>query len=101
VTFREFSRRVGENVRRARWAAGMTQEDLAAAALTLRVLSQLEGGLGNPTLRTLFTLAKKLNVRVAEFIDVEPVAPGREPLVSRELRPPKRGRKPKMRRISR
>jgi transcriptional regulator with XRE-family HTH domain len=79
----------------------MTQEDLAAAALTLRVLSQLEGGKGNPTLRTLFMLARKLNVRVAEFIDVEPVEAGREPLGVRELRPPKRGRKPKVSRPAR
>jgi transcriptional regulator with XRE-family HTH domain len=76
----------------------MTQEDLAAATLTLRVLSELEHGHANPTLRTLFMLAKKLNVRVAEFIDVEQVEPGREPLATRELRPPKRGRKPKARR---
>jgi transcriptional regulator with XRE-family HTH domain len=33
-----------------------------------RSSQELERGQGNPTLRTLFMLARKLNVRVAEFI---------------------------------
>ena len=95
MNFRDFARRVGGRVRQARWAAGLTQEDLAAATLTLRLLSQLESGKGNPTLRTLFLLAKKLDVRVTELVDLGEVDGERVPLEARELRPPKRGRKPK------
>jgi transcriptional regulator with XRE-family HTH domain len=96
VTFREFARRVGANVRRARYAAALTQEDAADRTLTLRVFSQLEGGRGNPTLRALFALAKRLDVSVAELVAVvEDAESDRVPLDARELRPPKRGRKPK------
>jgi transcriptional regulator with XRE-family HTH domain len=70
---------------------------LAAATLTLRLLSQLESGKGNPTLRTLFLLAKKLDVRVTELVDLGDVDGDRVPLEARALRPPKRGRKPKAR----
>ena len=102
VTFREFARRVGANVRRARYAGALTQEDAAERTLTLRVFSQLELGHGNPTLRTLFALAKRLDVSVAELVAVvEDDKDGRVPLEARELYPPKRGRKARPTRRSR
>ena len=101
MDFDRFSKRVGVKVRQARWASGMTQVDLAASALTFRLLSGLERGTGNPTLRTLFLLARKLNVSVKELVDVEGDAPNREPLAKRRLSPPKPGPKPRKKRISR
>ena len=101
MDFDRFSNRVGAKVRQARWASNMTQQDLAAAALTFRLLSALERGTGNPTLRTLFTLARKLNVSVKELVDVEGDPPNREPLAKRKLVPPRPGPKPRKKRISR
>jgi transcriptional regulator with XRE-family HTH domain len=98
VEFSAFVRRVGANVRRARWAAGMTQEQVAAAVLTFRLLAELERGRGNPTLRTLFLLAQKLRVSVKDLVDLD--AAGRLALTARKLVPPKRGRKPKPRRMA-
>jgi transcriptional regulator with XRE-family HTH domain len=97
VEFGTFSRRVGANVRRARWAAGMTQEEVAAKALTLRILSELERGRGNPTLFTLFSLARVLRVPVRDLIDVGDAPRGVAPLAERKAVSPKRGRKPKPR----
>lgn len=94
-----FLARVGANVRRARWATAQTQEQVAAAVLTFRLLAELERGRGNPTLKTLFFLAKQLDVTVSELVDVEPARPGRIPLKKRKLTPAKRGRKQKPRRL--
>jgi transcriptional regulator with XRE-family HTH domain len=101
VDFDRFTRRVGVKIRQARWASGMTQVDLAASALTFRLLSALERGTGNPTLRTLFALAKELNVSVKELVDVEGDSSNREPLPKRKLSPPKPGPKPRKKRIAR
>ena len=101
MDFDRFRKRVGAKVRQARWAANLTQQDLAAATLTLRLLSALEGGRGNPTLHTLFSLARSLDVSVKELVDVEADSPNREPLTKRRLRPPRPGPKPRKRRIAR
>ncbi len=100
MAFTTFLRRVGNNLRRARWAAQKTQEEVAAAALTFRLLAELERGHGNPTLKTLFQLARALDVTVAELVDVQATRPGRIPLKDRKLEPPKRGRKPKPKRLA-
>jgi transcriptional regulator with XRE-family HTH domain len=97
VDFDRFTKRVGANVRRARWAAEMTQQDLASETLTLRLLSALERGRGNPTLHTLFVLARTMKVSVADIVAVEGES-AREPLLVRTVSAPKRGRKPKKRR---
>ena len=95
MDFATFVRRVGANLRRARWAAGKTQEDVAAAALTFRLLGALERGQGNPTLRSLFLLAQALDVTVADLVDVEPQRRRPVPLKDTKVSPPKRGRKPR------
>jgi transcriptional regulator with XRE-family HTH domain len=77
----------------------MSQEALAADVLTFRLVAELERGHGNPTLRTLFTLCRKLDVSVSELFDVEPGRPGRIPLLERNANPPKPGRKNKPRRL--
>jgi len=92
VDFAAFTRRVGANVRRARWATGKTQIDLAAV-LTPRLVGELERGAGNPTLHTLFLLAEELQVAVSDLVDVGPKAKLRSR--ERTLSAPKRGRKPK------
>jgi transcriptional regulator with XRE-family HTH domain len=52
---------VGENVRRLRLAAHMTQEQLAErSGLSQQYLSDLERGLRNPTVVTLWELSQAL-----------------------------------------
>jgi transcriptional regulator with XRE-family HTH domain len=76
VDFKAYKKRVGANVRKARWIAGQTQEETATDVLTFRLLGVLERGGGNPTLQTLFLLAKRLGVSVRDLVEVG----GEEPL---------------------
>jgi transcriptional regulator with XRE-family HTH domain len=95
VDFGRFIRRLGRNVRRARWRTGLTQEGAASAAgLTVRVLAELERGHGNPTSRTLFSIAETLRTTVADL-----TATGKEDPLPEAIEAPKRGRKPKPRRF--
>jgi transcriptional regulator with XRE-family HTH domain len=92
-----YLRRVGENLRRARWAAGLTQENVAAGRITYRYYQELERGLHNPTLRTLHALAKHLNTTIAALCEVDRAATGRaiDRMAEYGLEAPKRGRKPR------
>lgn len=94
MDFATFVRSVGANLRRARWAKGKTQIDLAAV-LTPRLVGELERGVGNPTLHTLFLLAEELDVPVSDLVDVGPKARLRHS--ERALTAPPPGRKPKAR----
>jgi transcriptional regulator with XRE-family HTH domain len=78
----------------------MTQEEVAAAVLTFRLLAELERGRGNPTRHTLFMLAQKLHVSVKDLVDVGDGPRAAVPLAERPAVPPKRGRKPKPRRLT-
>jgi XRE family aerobic/anaerobic benzoate catabolism transcriptional regulator len=90
VNFEDFARRFGQNVRRARWSAGLTLEALAAKTISFRLLGEIERGRGNPTLGTIFTLARALGVAPHELLAPESKS---KPTPT----PPKRGRKPKVR----
>ena len=93
MRFDAFTKRLGENVRRARWAARMTQEELAAKTMTYRLLGELERGRANPTLITLHALARALKVRISDLVDVEPTDAAYVPIGEREAVEPKRGRR--------
>jgi len=97
VDFDGFLRRLGTNVQRARWAAGLSQEQVAARGLTYRYYQEIERGQKNTTVQTLFTIARILDVTVAALVEVDPAATARsrERLGSSKLKPPPRGRKPK------
>jgi transcriptional regulator with XRE-family HTH domain len=99
MDFGTFVRRVGARVRRARWAEGLTQEQVAAAVLTFRLLAELERGRGNPTLRTLFKLAQRLRLPVKDLVDVGDAPRGAVPFAERTAVAPKPGRKAKPRRL--
>lgn len=85
-----FRKRVGRNVRVARWEAGLTLEELAAKTMTFRLLGELERGRGNPTLETLYNLARALDVRPSDLLLTVAQA-------ASKASPPKRGRKPALR----
>lgn len=69
---------IGQNLKRIRIAAGMSQAELAFAAEFNRTfVSSIERGLSNPSLLTLATLAHVLKVTVPELVTgVEPCPPG-------------------------
>jgi transcriptional regulator with XRE-family HTH domain len=102
VTFEQYQRALGRRIRTARWVLGWTQEDAAAKTkLTFRYFAELERGRANPTMATLFDLARAFGRRVVEFVDVEgPPERGHITLADAEAsaEPPPRGRKPRPRR---
>ncbi|WP_170228851.1 helix-turn-helix domain-containing protein [Polyangium fumosum] len=101
MDFDRFIKAVGENVRKARWRAQLTQEEASADVLTFRLLGELERGDGNPSLRTLFLLAERLGVSVRDLVEVGDEPPLEVQLRDLQVDPPKRGRKPKRRPTSR
>ncbi|WP_437309610.1 helix-turn-helix domain-containing protein [Sorangium sp. So ce388] len=86
---------VGENVRKARWKAGLTQEQAASGVVAFRILTEIERGAANPTLQTLFLLARKLGVSVKDLVETGGEQPLERPLRELDVASPKRGRKPK------
>jgi transcriptional regulator with XRE-family HTH domain len=95
-------RRVGENLRKARWLVGLTQEETASRVkTTVAYYKLLERGATNPTVATLHRLATKLDVAMSELVDVgDRPAPQRR-LSEIQAQAPKRGPKPKQRRRDR
>lgn len=85
----DMRRLVGRNFKRIRLEKGLTQESLAEiSGFTQQYLSDLERGLRNPTVVTIFELAQALGVE-----HVALVAPDQEPLASRKPSAAKRARK--------
>ena len=69
----DMRRIVGENVRRARLAAGLTQEQLAEhSGFSQQYLSGLERGKRNPTIVSLYELAIALGVSHVELVSARP-----------------------------
>lgn len=66
----DMRRLVGENVRRARIAAGLTQEELSErCGFSQQYLSGLERGRRNPTIVTLYELAQALGVSHIRLVE--------------------------------
>lgn len=65
----------GENLRRCRSRAGLTQEACAELAeISAKYMGALERGEQAPTLRVMVRLAKALNVQVAELLSLAEMA---------------------------
>lgn len=63
---------IGENVREARQQRGWSLRKLAAEAdVSASLISQIENGRANPSVRTLYSLAEALDLPVAEFIPAD------------------------------
>ena len=81
----DMRRLVGKNVRRFRLAKGLTQEELSAkSGFTQQYISDLERGLRNPTVVTLYELAQALEVDHLDLISVITVPSG--PIRTAKLR---------------
>ena len=60
---------LGEKVRQLRLGLGMTQKDLAGDRITRNMLSQIESGAAQPSMKTLQYLAERLGVSAASLMD--------------------------------
>ncbi len=74
----------------------MTQAQVAAKAVSFRYLGEIERGQRNPSVETIFVLARILGVTPAYLLDVEPEATARAhaKMASATIEAPRRGRKP-------
>ena len=71
---------MGEELRKARERAGLTQEQLAfQASLSRPYISQLERNLKSPTVDTLFRICDALDVSAVEMIKRVDAARKRKP----------------------
>jgi transcriptional regulator with XRE-family HTH domain len=69
----DMRRLVGRNVRRLRGELGLTQEAFAVrSGFSQQYVSDLERGLRNPTVVTLFELSQALGVAPADLVTPEP-----------------------------
>lgn len=69
----DMRRIVGTNVRKARLAAGLTQEQLAErSGFSQQYLSGLEQGRRNPTIVSIYELAAALNVSHVDLVSGGP-----------------------------
>jgi transcriptional regulator with XRE-family HTH domain len=65
----DMRRLVGRNVRRARTKAGLTQEQFSErSGFTQQYISDLERGRRNPTIVTLYELARALGVEHVDLV---------------------------------
>ncbi|MFD8710419.1 helix-turn-helix domain-containing protein [Streptomyces anulatus] len=70
-------RAIGDNVRAARTAAGLTQEGLAGrAGLDRKTVNRLEQGVNSPLLDHLLVIADALGVPLSDLVREGPPAPG-------------------------
>ena len=68
----DMRRLVGGNVRRVRLARGLTQEEFAErSGFSQQYISDLERGLRNPTIVSLYELAQALGVSHVELVAPE------------------------------
>lgn len=100
MDFATFSKRLGANIRKARWLKGWTQGDVAAQGISYRYYQEVERGQRNPSLRMLFELAEILDVTVADLTNVTGARPADPPLTARKATAPKRGKPRKKRRAN-
>ena len=95
MDFAVLMKKVGDNIRTARWLAGWTQQDVASCGISYRYYQELERGQRNPTLRTLTEIADILGVNVADLVDVPGARVSKPPLSARKAKQPRRGRRPR------
>jgi transcriptional regulator with XRE-family HTH domain len=68
------ARKIGERLRTARLAAGMTQTQLAEPRYTKAYVSALENGLSRPSMAALTHFAQRLDIPASRLINDEPAA---------------------------
>src|SRR5512140_3775476 len=66
--------KIGARLRRARLAAGLTQQELAEGRYTKAYVSALENGLSRPSMAALQFFAQRLGMAPGQLINDEPPA---------------------------
>lgn len=62
--------KIGQSIRYLRQKEGISQEELAFRAnLNLNSISTLERGLNNVKIKTLYSIAKALNIKIEEILN--------------------------------
>lgn len=74
---------LGEKLRQARLAAGLSQRQLCGDTITRNMLSQIENGAASPSMSTLRCLAERLNKPVSFFLEEEAVVSTNQSIVDR------------------
>ena len=64
---------LGEALRQARLEAGLSQRALCGDEITRNMLSRIENGVAQPSMRTLQYLASRLNKPMSYFLDEQAV----------------------------
>jgi transcriptional regulator with XRE-family HTH domain len=95
VDFTAYRRQIGQNIKRARLAAGLSQQELASRTMTYKYLQSLEAGERDPKVSTLFALARHLDTTVAALTETDPKATARALRRMADAKPLAVGRKPK------
>ena len=73
---------LGEKLKQARLAAGLSQRQLCGDVITRNMLSQIENGAARPSVDTLRYLAGRLNKSLSYFLeDEEPISPKEQRLI--------------------
>ena len=68
------TRRLGEEIRRARTGRYTVNELAKKAGVSVGLLSQVERGLGNPSFKTLSKIANALDLRIGQLVESATVA---------------------------
>lgn len=90
-------RRVGDNIRRARWLRGLTIDEAAERVTHPRYLGEIERGRGNITIDTLARLSTRLAVTMSDLVDIDDDPKPRIRLRDTDAAAPRRGPKPNRR----
>ena len=93
----EFCKYLVINIKKARWASGLTQEQVAEKGLSYKHYQEIESGKRLPTIKTLLQLAGIFKTTVSELTTVPPYKrePNKPFLGELDVIPPKPGRKAK------
>jgi transcriptional regulator with XRE-family HTH domain len=99
MKYEDFLNQLRQNIRHARWASGLTQEQVAERGISYKHYQEIEGGRKEPTVKTLYRLAGIMGTTVSELLSTPwTVRSNVQPyLFEINPTPPKRGRKPKPR----
>lgn len=63
-------KKVGDNIRKLRKRAGLSQEDVSSKAkIDLTTVNEIEGGLRNPSLKTLHKISNALKADLKELFN--------------------------------
>lgn len=75
----DYVKLLGQNVRRVRAEAGLSQEALALElGIDRTYISGIERGVRNPSIKIIVALAERLNSSPAELLSVPPISAGGE-----------------------